>query len=104
MDVRRLLALCAIHDVELDGLAFGQRLESVPFNRGEVYEHVFAGLLPDETEALGLVEPLDCTLQRTILLRNRPHLPRAAFPSAFQILLAGRPVSRASATASAPLV
>src|ERR1041385_3033371 len=60
-DVARLQALRPLDDLELDALALGQRLETVPLDRGEVHEHVLATLLRDEAETLGIVEPLHGT-------------------------------------------
>src|SRR5687767_9032101 len=57
-DVRRLEALRATDDVELEPLAFGQRLEAIALDRGVVDEYVLATLLLDESKSLRLVEPL----------------------------------------------
>src|SRR5262249_11193159 len=60
-DVAGLQALRPLHDLELDALAFGERLETFSLDRGEMHEHVLATLLRDETEALRVVEPLHGT-------------------------------------------
>src|SRR5207249_664688 len=57
-DVRRLKALLALVDFELDDLALSQRLEASPRNPGVVYEDVFAIILRDEPETLLVAEPL----------------------------------------------
>src|SRR5437762_8527528 len=56
--VRRLVPFGAGHHFELHALALRQRLEPVRLNGREVNEQLLARLVPDETEALGLVEPL----------------------------------------------
>src|SRR5215469_17763033 len=48
--------------LELDLIALGQALEALGLNGAEMHEHVVATLLSDETVALRIVEPLDCTL------------------------------------------
>src|SRR5512143_2739773 len=61
-DVRRLQTLGARGDVEADALAFLQRLEPLLLDCGEVGEEILAAVFgSDESEALGVVEPLDCT-------------------------------------------
>src|SRR5437764_7048002 len=61
-DVLRRRALLALDDVELNALAFGQRLESVRLDRGVVNEAVLLAVLGgDETESLRVVEPLHDT-------------------------------------------
>src|SRR5262245_46553837 len=61
-DVRRLVALGALDDVELDTVTLGQAAESLRLNRGEVNENVLAVFLRDEAKTLGVVEPLHGTL------------------------------------------
>src|ERR1700733_1951219 len=52
-------ALLALHDVELDPLAFSERLEAAALNGGVVNEAILLPVLRrDEAEALGVVEPL----------------------------------------------
>src|SRR5262245_42869009 len=60
-DVAGLQALRTLHDLELDSLSLGERLEALSLNRGEVHEHVLAAFLRDEAEALRIVEPLHGT-------------------------------------------
>src|SRR5262249_48421752 len=60
-DVAGLQALRPLHDLELDALSLGKRLETLSLDRGEVDEDVLATLLRDETEALRVVEPLHGT-------------------------------------------
>src|SRR5262245_57831656 len=60
-DVRGLQTLRALHDVELDLLAFVQCLEAVTGDRLEVYEYVLTTLLRDEAESLLRVEPFHGT-------------------------------------------
>src|SRR3990170_6698570 len=67
VDVGRLLAFRAVHDLELDRLALVQGLEALALDRGEVDEHVLPGLARDEPVALLVAEPLHGALlcQRT---------------------------------------
>src|SRR5580765_1832214 len=60
-DVAGLQALRPLHDLELDPLSLGERLEALTTDCGEVHEHVLATLLRDETETLRVVEPLHST-------------------------------------------
>jgi hypothetical protein len=61
-DVRRLLALGAGGDVEVDALTFGEGLETLALDRGKMGEEIIAAALRgDEAEALGIVEPLHGT-------------------------------------------
>src|SRR5229473_1495855 len=58
-DVLSRWALLTLYDVELDPLAFGERLEALCLNRGVVHEAVLLAVLRrDETETLRVVEPL----------------------------------------------
>src|SRR4029079_10975995 len=60
LDVRRLQALGAAAHFELHLLAFLERLEAAHLDRGVMREEVFATFRRgDETEALGVVEPLN---------------------------------------------
>ena len=54
-------ALGAFGDIEINGRAFGQRLEALALNGGVMHKDVWPTLLRDEAEALGVVEPLDST-------------------------------------------
>src|ERR671934_2216809 len=67
LDVRRLQALVALHDLELDLLTLGQRLVAFPCNRREVDEDVFAAFALDEAVALLVREPLDGALGQNLL-------------------------------------
>src|SRR5207237_8136246 len=61
-DILRRRALLALHDVELDPLALGQRLEALCLDRGVVNEAVLLAVLGcDEAETLRVVEPLHDT-------------------------------------------
>ena len=61
-DVRRLQALGALLDLELNPLVLLQRAEASGVDRGEVREHIRGPVLGgDEAEALLSVEPLDHT-------------------------------------------
>jgi hypothetical protein len=63
LNVLCLKALGAAHDVELHALTFLKAAEAVRVDRGEVHEDIFViALACNEAEALGIVEPLDCTL------------------------------------------
>src|SRR5205823_4073181 len=58
-DVLGRRALLTLHDVELDSLAFSQRLEAAAIDGGVVNEAIFLSVLGgDEAKALGVVEPL----------------------------------------------
>src|SRR5438105_13428940 len=58
-DVRRLPTLGAGNHVEFDPLSLLEGAEAAPLDRGEVNEDVLAGFIANESETLGLVEPLD---------------------------------------------
>src|SRR6185503_19310192 len=60
-NVAGLQALRPLHDLELDALPLGERLEAFPLDRGEVHEYVLATFLRDEAETLRVVEPLHST-------------------------------------------
>src|SRR6266436_5783928 len=61
-DVLRRRALLALHDFELDPLAFGQGLEALFLNCGVMHEAVLLAVLGrDEAEPLRIVEPLHGT-------------------------------------------
>src|SRR5581483_255687 len=52
----------ALHDLELDALTLGQRLEAVAVDGRMMDEAILrATLRSDEAEAFGVVEPLDCS-------------------------------------------
>jgi hypothetical protein len=70
-DVRRLQALLALHDLELDLLTLGQRLVAVGLDRTEVDEDVLALSALDESVALLVRKPLDGALCQTILLHYK---------------------------------
>jgi len=61
-DVRRLQALGAACDFELNRLAFVQRFVTIRHDGGKVDENVLAGLALDESKAFAGVKPLDCPL------------------------------------------
>ena len=54
--------------VELHCLALLQALEAARLNRREMHENVFAVLTADEAVALGVVEPLNCSLFHIVVL------------------------------------
>src|ERR1043166_8734386 len=56
--VRRLRSFLALHDFELDAIAFGQGLEAGPLNRAEMHEHIRSALPRNKTVPLRVVEPL----------------------------------------------
>src|SRR5215211_804778 len=72
-NVGRLLALRAVDDVELDGLALREGLVPLALDRREVDEHVVLALARDEPEALLVAEPLHGALlcQRALLCLER---------------------------------
>ena len=62
-DVLRRGTLVTLNDVELDTVALVQSLEAITLDCRVVNKTVFGTIiLRDETEALGVVEPLNCTL------------------------------------------
>ena len=62
LDIRSLLALGALHDVEGNLLAFLEGLETTHVDGGKMSEKVFAAIFGrDETKAFGIIEPLDST-------------------------------------------
>ena len=70
-DVRRLQALLALHDLELDLLTLGQRLVAVGLDRAEVDEDVLTLVALDESVALLVREPLHGALSQHILLHYK---------------------------------
>jgi hypothetical protein len=61
-DVRGLLALRALDDIELHLLTFLEGLESLHGDSGKVREHVGATIIgSDKTKTLGFIEPLHST-------------------------------------------
>src|SRR5665213_375212 len=62
LNVRRVESLLARLNLELDFLSLDERLESIHRDGGEVHEDIFATLLFDEAEALGIIEPLHLSL------------------------------------------
>jgi hypothetical protein len=59
-NVLRRRTLLALHDVELDLLSLGERLEAAALDRRMMHEAIFlAAVRRDETETLLIVEPLD---------------------------------------------
>jgi len=63
-----LPALGALGNVELDALTLLEGAESVRLNRGVMDEYVLAVVSAKKSEALGVVEPLDCALFHDVLL------------------------------------
>jgi hypothetical protein len=59
LDVLCLQSLVAFDDIELDDLTFVQGFKALTEDCGMMHEHILAGFLNDETEALLVVEPLD---------------------------------------------
>src|SRR5688500_14878658 len=61
-DVLGRRTLVALDDVELDPLALGEALEAAALDRRVMNEQILAAILRrDESEALGVVEPLHFT-------------------------------------------
>src|SRR5262245_10568299 len=80
-DVRGLEPLGPLHDVELQALALGQRLEAFARDRRIMNENVFSAFLLDETETLCFVEPLHIPNRHSDSPYLRGHLPqRTALP------------------------
>src|SRR6185295_15934428 len=93
-DVRGLESLRSTDDVELQPLAFGQRLEALALDRGVVNEHVLATLLLDETETLCFVEPLHrsvCHVANSFLLTGASPLHHAPIRAHGPATLVGPP-------------
>ena len=105
-DLRDVLGgwtLLALHDFELDALAFGEGLEARSTNRGMMNEAILRTILRrDESKALRVVEPLYSTgrthsfvlflfwsewVCRTTMSSVRDHCPHDGDPSPDQILL-----------------
>src|SRR5437016_5396852 len=61
LDVRCLLALRAIDNLELHLFPFTKGLEAVALDRREVDKNVFATIASNEAIALAIVKPLDRT-------------------------------------------
>ena len=61
-DVLSLPALGSLGYVELHCLAFLQALEAARLNGRKMHENVFARLAADKAVALGVIEPLYCSL------------------------------------------
>src|ERR1700722_8347840 len=70
LDVRRVQALGAGANLELHELALGKGLKAVHRDRREVHEDIFAAVLFDEAEALGVIEPFHFALCHGQLYRN----------------------------------
>src|SRR3954470_2311012 len=70
-DVLRLFALAAGRNVELDLLAFMQRLVTIALNVGVVDEHVVATLAGNESEALLGIEELHGTCSQLSLISSK---------------------------------
>jgi RNA polymerase sigma-70 factor, ECF subfamily len=67
----RLGTFLAFNDIELDFVALFQRFVSVQLNRRVVDKHIRPVVAPDESVALGVIEPLDLTF----VLSHRLCLP-----------------------------
>src|SRR5205814_4418006 len=65
-----LETLGPLHDVELQTLAFGQRLEAFARDRRVVDENILTAFLLDETKTLRFVEPLHVPDRHSLLLVN----------------------------------
>ena len=62
LDVRRLLALRSLHDLEADLLTFLERFETVHLDGREVRKQILAAFIGrDESEAFRVIEPFDRT-------------------------------------------
>ena len=63
-----LPALRPLGDRELHGLAFLQAFKTARLDGREMHENVLAILTADKAVALGVVEPLNCSLFHTVVL------------------------------------
>src|SRR6266446_5243195 len=68
LNVLGLPALGALGHFELHGLAFLQALEAARLDGREMHEDIFAILAADESEALGVIKPLHCSLFHFVVL------------------------------------
>ena len=71
LDGSHILSLPALRPfghVKLHGLAFLQASESARLNGREMHENVLATLAADKAIALGVVEPLNCSLFHILVL------------------------------------
>ncbi|HMG01613.1 MAG TPA: hypothetical protein VK596_00685 [Edaphobacter sp.] len=75
LNVLCLPALRAFDNVELDGLAFLERTETIALNRREVNENVFSVVTAQKTKTLCIVEPLNYTLFHNLILNLLPDVP-----------------------------
>ena len=82
----RLRALLTLNNVELDLVAFFERFVSIQLDRRVVDEYIRPVFAPDESVALGVIEPLDLSF----VLSHRSCLP---FPSLAGIRRALRGIS-----------
>ena len=61
-DVLGLQTLGALRHLKLYALPFLQAAEAVGLDRREMHEDILATLAADESVALGIVKPLNCSL------------------------------------------
>ena len=57
-DIFSLRAFLTLRNRKLNLLAFGERFETIALDITEMCEHVRTGLLLDEAESFGFIEPL----------------------------------------------
>jgi hypothetical protein len=62
LNVLCLPALGALHHVKLNCLTLLEGAEALCLNGGVVNENIFSALAADESETLGVVKPLHCSL------------------------------------------
>src|SRR5437867_3309178 len=62
-DVRCLWSLLPLHDLELDAIALGERLEAAALDGAEVDEDVWPPFARDDAVAFSVVEPLHGALE-----------------------------------------
>ena len=82
-DSIRLGTFLPFDDIELDLIAFFERLVSVQLNRRVMDEYVRSVFTPDESVALGVVKPLDLTF--VLSHRLLPSLGLAGIRSEFEL-------------------
>ena len=79
-----LPALGALDDVELNGLAFLKRTETVALDGGVMNEYVIAVCAAQKAETLGIVKPFHCSLFHCLFL-SKCNVPLNAIPICLRV-------------------